>query len=465
MASPQLVLGVPAAILNLVQEGLLERSFHDGLFPALQFRSEAMYEEWPENAGTQMIMSRPGLLAPITKGLSAGTDPTPQTLNYEQWFATLNRYAGTIDTHMPTSTVAAQNLFMRNVMQLGLQSGQSINRISRNSLFKGYLSGQTATIAAAAAGDKQIRVAALNGFQDVIIKGTTVRPTPVSVATPLSITIAGVTGARNVVAQVPDSPDDPDGPGTLTLDAAIGGGGIAARAAVLSAFRPQLIRISGGASVDSLVAGSTLTLQSCIDAVNRLRRNNVRPHEDGYFHAHISTDGNTQVFADAVFQRLNQSLPDGVRYQEAFLGTIAGIAFFLNNETPDSLNTGLQTPTGTNAFYGEDIGAETVNETGVRVGRTIITGRGTIYEKRLDETSFITEAGTTGKIGDFQIVNAGVTVATEGIKLILRAPLNRLQDVVSASWSISTSFPLPSDVTFGGNERFKRAIAIEHSLA
>jgi len=76
----------------------------------------------------------------------------------------------------------------------------------------------------------------------------------------------------------------------------------------------------------------------------------------------------------------------------------------------------------------------------------------------------VTEAGITGKVGEFQVVNAGVEVETKGIRLILRAPLNRLQDQVAATWSISTSFPVPSDVTSGGPQRFKRAVVIEHAI-
>ena len=93
----QLVLGIPPQILNLVQDGLLERSFHDGLFPALQYRGEAQEEEWEANTGTEIFMSRPGLLAPITRPIAPGQDPQPQTVAYEQWAARLARYAGTIN--------------------------------------------------------------------------------------------------------------------------------------------------------------------------------------------------------------------------------------------------------------------------------------------------------------------------------------------------------------------------------
>jgi hypothetical protein len=461
-----LVLGIPPSVIKLVQEGLLERAFHDGLFPALQYRAEALVEEWPANFGTELFMSRPGLLPPVTKAITPGTDPTPQSLSFEQWSASLKQYSGTIDTHMPTSAVANSNLFLRNIHQLGLQAGQSLNRIPRNELFKSYLSGQTNLIVAALAGDTTIRVAALNGFTDVVIPTGTVRPAPVSPATPLAITIAGVTGTRNVVGAIPDSPDDPFGPGTLQLDAAIGGAGAALRAPVISAAAPLVIRSGGGTSVDAIGAGDVFTLQDAINAVNKLRRNNVPPHEDGYYHAHISPDGNSQVFTDSAFQRLNTALPDHRIYQEGFIGTIAGIMFFMNTESPDRLNCGALTPTGASSFYAEDIGAEVVNAGGVNIGRILITGRGALYEKWLPGSNFVSEAGVTGKMGEFDIVNAGLTVQTERIDLILRAPLNRLQNQVAATWQISTSFPVPTDVTSGtGPERYKRAVVIEHALS
>lgn len=459
-----IVLGIPPFVLDLVQQGLLERAFHDGLFPALLFRAEAVEEEWAANTGTEIFMSRPGLLTPITKAIAPGTDPLPQTVNYEQWAARLQRYAGTIDTHAPTSAVANADLFMRNIKQLGLQAGQSLNRIPRNELAKAYLSGQTCSTLVTAAIDTTIRVAALNGFTDVIVSGTNVRPAPVSAAFPLPITIAGVAGTRNVIGTVPDDPNDPFGPGTLVLSAAIGAI-IAARAPVISAFAPRVMRSGGGNSVDAIGAADTVVLQDFINAANRLRKANVQPHEDGLYHAHISPLVNAQVFADPAVQRMLTSMPDSAYYQDAFLGKIANIGFYSNNEAPDFENSGPRIATGTQAMYSEDIAAETTNESGINIGRTIITGRGSIYEKWLDEKKhYVTEAGMTGKQGEFTVVNGGVEVSTERIRLILRAPQDRLQDVVAATWSISTSFPIPSDVTSGGPERFKRAIIIESAL-
>lgn len=460
-----LVLGIPPSILQLVQTGLLERAFHDSLFPSLLFRAEAQFEEWDTNSGTELFMTRPGLLAPITKALAAGTDPTPQSVSYEQWIARLDRFSGTIDTHMPTSAVSNSDQFLRNVQQLGMQAGQSLNRIPRNKLFTDYLSGQTCLTAVTAAVDLSIRVSSVNGFTDVITKGVQVRPTPVGTSSPLTITVMnGATPiVRNVIGVDLDNPNDPNGPGTLFLSAAIGAI-VPVRSAVLSSAKPRVMRSGGGNNVDAIGASDIFQLQDAIQATNWLRRNNVPPHEDGTYHAHISTDGNNQIFTDPAFQSLNRSLVDGERYQEAFLGKIAGITFYMNNECPDQFNAGARTATGTLAAYSEDIGAETTNEQGVNIGRIIVTGRGALYEKGLDESAYVSEAGIQGKIGDFQIVNAGVDVSTERIKLIVRAPVNRLQDTVSTSWSITTSFATPSDVTAGGAERFKRAVCIEHAL-
>lgn len=462
--APQFVVGIPPQILQLVQLGLLERAFHDGLFPALLFRGEAAGEEIQAQTGTELFFTRAGTMAPVTDPLVPGVDPTPQTVSYEQWVVRLARYGATIDTHIPTSVVSNASQFIRNIQQLGLQAGQSLNRIPRNALCQAYLSGQTATIAAALIADTSLRVASLNGFTDVV-GGTVVRPTAVSSTTPLAITLmnAGVPIALTVVGFSPDNANDPNGPGTLLLGQAVGFN-VAARSSVLSGARPRVIRMGGGSSVDAIGAGDIFTLQGAINATNWLRRNNVPPHEDGYYHGHINTDANGQTFQDPAFQRLNTSLPDHTYYQQAFIGTIGGIAFFNNNEAPDFLNCGTRTATGVNAFYSKDIGAETTNEGGVNIGRIVITGRGAIYERWLNEDQFTTETGITGKTGDFQIVNMGVTVETNNIRLVLRAPLNRLQDEIAATWSYSGAFPIPTDISSGGPQRYKRAVMIEHSL-
>jgi hypothetical protein len=461
-----LVLGIPQAVLNLVQTGLLERAFHDSLFPSLLFRAEAQKEQWEANTGTELFMTRPGLLLPIVRPMAAGVDPLPQSVSYEQWVARLDRYSGTIDTHMPTSVVANSDLFMRNVQQLGLQAGQSLNRLPRNEMHLRYLSGQTNLTAVTAAVDVQIRVASVNGFTDVITKGVQTRPQPVSSSNPLPITIwNGATAiVRNVIGVDLDNPDDANGPGTLFLSAAVGSI-VAARSAVQAVNKPRVVRSGGALSVDGIGASDIFQLQDVAQVVSSLRKNNVPPHEDGTYHCHINTAANNQLFTDPVWQRLHQGTGVNTeQYGEFFIGKIYNTSFYLNNECPDADNSGARVATGTNAAYSEEIGAETTNESGINIGRCLVTGKGCLYEKFLDESGYVTEAGITGKEGSLQTLNAGVEVNTDNIRLILRAPINRTQDVVAATWSITTSFSSPSDIGAGGPERYKRAVVIEHAL-
>jgi len=458
-----LLIAVPASVASLQQQGLLERAFHDGLFPNLAFRAEAMPEEWPIQTGQQIYMTRPGLLKPSVTPLTPGTDPIGQTVPFEQWVATLSQYADSIDTHMPTAVTTNANLFLRNIHQLGLQAGQSVNRVARNALFQAYLSGQTVTTTAPASTDTTLQVASLNGFTDVVIPNGTVAPQPVSTTYPLPITLYGPSGAISltVIGYTPSIPSDLNGPGTLQLQAAVGTA-CAIRSAVKSAYAPRVVRSAAGNSVDAIGAADTLVLQQIINAVGFLRRANVQPHEDGFYHAHVSPLGNSQFFADPVFQRLNQSLPEHVIYKEGFIGTMANVMFFMNTEAPETFNTGTQVATASSGIYGQEIGAEVVNGSGVNIGRIVITGRGCLYEKYLDESNYTTEAGLLGKVGDFDVVNNGISILTERIRLVLRAPMDKLQQTVTASWSISTSFPVPSDITApSGPERYKRAIVCE----
>lgn len=469
---PSLVLGVPPQVLSLIQEGLIEREFHDALFPNLAYRAEFMSEKWEGQTGTEVLMTRAGLLGTVTEPLAPGAEPTTDNVPFEQWTMRLDQYSKAIDTDMPTSSVASSNLFVRNIHTLGLQAGRSINRIARNVLFKAYLSGHSTLLSSANAGATSLRVASLNGFTDVVIPGSTVRPQTVSAAYPLPVTIgSGATQeVKSIVAFVPDDASDPNGPGTVTLSAGLTNNQ-PIRAAVVSAYAPRILRASGGDSIDSISASDTLSLQQIINAAAFLRDALVQPHDDGTFHAHISPLSQAQVYADPVFQRLNQSLPDGMTYKEGFLGQLAGVSFFMNTESPNLLNSGTLVTTAAatgsskSGAYARELGAEIKNGYGTQIGMVVITGKGCGYERYLDESDYVTEAGTTGKIGNFDVVNNGVQILTENIRLVIRAPLDRLQQKVSAAWSITTGFACPSDITApSGPQRFKRALVLQHAM-
>ena len=86
-----------------------------------------------------------------------------------------------------------------------------------------------------------------------------------------------------------------------------------------------------------------------------------------------------------------------------------------------------------------------------------------IEEKFLDESKYISDSGVMGRIGEFSVTNNGMAIMTERIRLVLRSPLDRLQQQVATSWSISGDWPVPSDQLANGSaSTFKRAVVTVH---
>lgn len=449
--------GLPDSLANLIQDRTLERIFHDALYPRLLFRSEAMPELWQANLGERMVFTRTGLIPVSTNPLTPGVDPQVASYAMEQWQAEARQFGNAIDTHMPTSYVTLAPLFLRNTVQLGLNAGETLNRLTRNRLFRAYLGGTTNIAVAALAGATQVEVSSINGFTETLLNAA---PTPVGPAAPLPVVIGAE--AVSVIGAVPANPLDPFGRGTLFLAAALVAPAVL-RAAVIAANRSRITRVGGGSTVDALGAGNIITMQDVINAVTRLRTAKIPACADGYYHVHLTPEGEAEIFADPVFQRLYQSLPESAAYRDLAIGQLLGCRFYRNTENPNPENSGALVASGSGAFVSGEVGADVLNAAGLTVRRALVVGGGSIYEKYLDESKYISEAGVTGKIGQFSVVNNGVQVMTQRIRYIMRAPLDRLQQVVGQAWSWSGDFAVPSDSLTGDTARFKRAVVIEHA--
>lgn len=451
-------LGIPADIAATIQDNMLLRKFYDGLFPRLLYRADMTPELWQANLGEHLIMTRTGLIEPKVKPLVPGQDVKPSSYSVEQWEAFADQYGDSVDTNMPTSYVSMASTHLRNVHTLGLNAGQSINRVARNSMFRAYLGGEAMVLGTFGAGATEIVVSTLNGFTQAVQLG---RFAAASSGNPLAISFTNAEPPNTVIGFQPADPSQPFGPGILTLGAALSSG-VIARVGVLAVTRSRRQRSGGASTIDGISPANTLTLDDCIATVARLRDVNVPPHDDGYYHAHITPAGEKQIFGDNHWQRLHQSLPDSTPYKDFLIDRQVGIAFYRNTESPSRSTVGELDATGTYALLAPEIGGEVVNETGLPIARMIVTGAGVGYEKYIDESRFISEAGVQGKIGQFAVVNGGVQVMTERIRLIMRAPQDRLQQNVSTSWSWSGDFPIPSDALTGDPARYKRAIVVEH---
>ncbi|NIV31221.1 MAG: hypothetical protein GWN58_17525, partial [Anaerolineae bacterium] len=175
-----------------------------------------------------------------------------------------------------------------------------------------------------------IAVSNLNGFTEQIADA---RISPVSPANPLAISFSTAEPDNTVVGFTPADPNQPFGPGTLSLGAALTGA-VPARTGVVARTASDVYRVGGGATVDGLAAANILTLQDVINVVARMRANNVPPTADGYYHVHVTPQGEAELFADNQFQRLFQSLPDSATYRDLAIGQLVGCRFYRNTENP-----------------------------------------------------------------------------------------------------------------------------------
>ncbi len=454
--------GIPSSVQSLIQENTLKRKFDDALLPEFIFRAECKPEGWEANVGDVQLFTRRGLIAPVTTPLQPGTDPKPASYSTEQWRVEADQYGLTLDTHMPTSRTALAPTVLSDTHTLGINAGQSMNRVCRNNLYTAYLGGEGYAVGAAGIGAQQVQVSTLNGFSDSLVNG---RLTPISAANPLPVSFGGAAADNFVTQVVPDDLSRPFGSGTLVLSTPLTAA-VAVRELVTAGTATLRQRVGGGASVDAITGANILTLNSIIAAVARLRSMNVKPHDDGHYHVHLDPVAESQIYADDHWQRLHESLPEHHQYAKLSIGKAVDCIFFRNTEVPSqtTVNAASTYSTGAGSSIGSDeIGAEIVNDGGIPIRRTLVTGREVLIEKYIDESSYISEAGVQGKIGAFSIVNDGVAVMTDRIRFTMRAPQDRLGQIIAQTWSWSGDFGVPSDQLTGDDARFKRAVAIEHA--
>ena len=463
-------------IRQLVQENLLERAFHDALFPRLLYRMEAAPRQFPGNLGDSMVFTGSGLIAPKPKPIVPGVDPSPSSYTSEQWSATVQQYADSIDTHMPSSALAIADLFLRNAHQLGMSAGQSIDRVARNRMFNAALSGATYASSdyVQGTGSSQsltgtsgtLKVAYLNGFTTA--RGNSSNPVRfdgVSANNPLTITVehAGGTLTAQVVGFTPQNTGDEIGPGDLSLTYVSGSYTVADGNLVTAGDASSIVRAGSKDQSGDLVAGDVMDLALIRDAVARLRSQSVPTQADGYFHCHLDPISESQVFSDNDFARLLTSMPDYYMYSDFALGKLLGCVFFRNNESPSEDRVD-RTGGATSTYSPDDpIAGLLGNFAGnAKIRRALFVGGGALNEYYIDASSLISEAGVTGKTGSFNITNNGISVSAERISMILRAPLDRLQQMVSCSYSFIGDFPVRTDAATGDSARYKRLVCVEH---
>ncbi len=433
---------VPASLQEILQNGLLDRTFEDALQPALLYGTLADVKPWAGAVGSTGIFTKSGLMTPNPVAIT-GSDAAASTYGFEQYQVQMNQYAGSVDTNMLLSAMALASKFLEDNKLLAIQAAQSKNILAQQALYGSVGTGQTwATTASSASTTLIVNNAAgfANAVVDLATTGSnpaegltgTATPTlvPVSASAPLNVTIGGV---ANTVVGVNLSTN------TLTLGTAITA---TVGESVLSSVASPQIRPNGRASGYNIVASDLATLSTFQAAVTRLRTMNV-PRIRGAYTAHVHPQTVEELFQDNNFLLAYRGRGDSAAYTNfapgdsmgdtgEFMGRFSGIDWVLNTLTPTYVNPG-----------------------GVTVYDPVVVGDGSIIEAPFSEMADLISA-----------MQAGSTVQVDmiaGVVRILRAPLDRLGQVLTSTWSWVGGYTAGTDLLTGDSAVYKRGVQIEHA--
>lgn len=465
-------------IQSAIQQGLLVREFLDPLLARMMFRAEAGEpEKWPLNSGETQIFTENGNILPDAEPLEVGKDPEVVGYGREQWSVTIRTWPkrGARDVPMPQSIVQVLSLFREDAKRLGLQAGQTMNLLTRNPIFNAGLAGWTVADGAQVA-TTALRVKRLNGFTTArrpdIASGSPVAYNPVSPSNPQRIFVNGV--ANQVIGFTPDNPGDELGPGVINLSGAVT---VADRDIVQARDASFIWRVGTGNSgkIDNVSSANPLRLSDIRTVVAHAGKQNVPRHRHGFYNFHTDEVAMSQLHGDPEFQRLATSaavMGDDYLWKNAAIAVAQGVVFLSNNMTPFSdtirdADPNQEENIGTYSLR-DPFGGEIWNKgtkaaaNSEAVRHSVLIGQGGLKEYYMPNEAFLSDAGVVGYMADFtNLANDGVEMRTNGVSLIVRAPANRHQDLVSMAWKWVGGHIFRPDGISGGLARYKRAIVIQ----
>jgi hypothetical protein len=432
----------PAALQPIIQQGFLEREFQEAMRSRLGYRAVADHVDFAVGIGETLTKTRAGLKPAIVTPLAAATNTnldnglTPTGFSVEQYTITLNHYAASTDLNMVTSRVGLESQFMLNAAINGEQAARSLDELARNALFAAYFGGNTRVRTTLGSAGVTITVDDLRGFQQIFVNGV---QTNVGGAGTLAVTIgSNVYQVIGTSADASNATTTPNGiSGTLTFSTSVTVADGTAGNAVIATTASSIQRPNGRTTSVGLQANDQLTMASLLNGVATLRLNAV-PEIDGVYNCYLDPVSARQLFADSDFRQL-------------FTGATSANQVFRRGMINEFL--GLRFIPTTEAFVQTH-----PNIAGAFIRRPIICGQGALIE------------------GDF----AGMAAAdvapddslvsiVDGVAMVTREPVDRLQQIIAQSWYWIGGFCAPSDITTNSstvttatNANFKRAVMVEH---
>jgi hypothetical protein len=450
---------MPTALQPIIQQGFLEREFHDALQSAIGYRAVADREPVAINVGETVTKTRNGLKAPVTTPLTPSTNTNmdngiaPSSFTVEQYTLSINQYGDSIDLNTVTSQVGIANQFLKNAQVNGVQARQSLDRIARNALFGAYLGGNSRVRTTLGAPATTLAVDDVRGFAYALSNGVM---SPVSAGNPLPVLVGSsiyncvgvAVDGSNVTTTIITGGGISGASGTLTFSANVTVADGTAGNVVASTYAAQIVRPNGKylggsatqatASQAALTSTDKLTLGAVEDAVAMLRNNTGM--DSVTFNLYLDNMSMRQLWADNDFKLMYQGQYGSQEMRVGKVFQLLGCNFIPTTEAPyQPANTGVTA--------------------GVR--RPVLCAPGALVEGDF--------AGMEQRAMDASGVNSIVQTMDDVVQVV-RAPIDRLQQIIAQSWFWIGGFTAPTDATAtssiiptASQTYYKRAVVIEHA--
>ena len=432
----------PLALQPIIQQGFLEREFETALRSRLGYRAIADREPFAVGIGETLTKTRAGLKPSVTTPLAPATNTNldnglnPTTWGVEQYTISINHYASTTDLNMVTSRVGISGQFLQNAYVNGEQAARSLDELARNALFAPYFGGNTRVRTTLGSAGPAVTVDDVRGFQTVFNNGV---QTTVSATYPLTVTIGAnvytVVGATVDATNLSTTPGGLSGVLTLSGNVSVSDGTVGN--AIQAANASVIIRPNARTTTTGLIATDTLAMANLLDAVAKLRVNAV-PDIGGVYNCYLDPVSARQLFSDQDFQRLFQGATSGNQvFKQGMINDFLGLRFIPTTEAYIQAHPTIA---------------------GAVIRRPIICGQGALIE-----------GDFAGMAADDVAPKDSIVAMVDGIAMVTREPIDRLQQIIAQSWYWIGGFCAPSDTTTNPtvvptatNASYKRAVMIEH---
>jgi hypothetical protein len=432
----------PAVLQPIIQQGFLEREFHQALRSRLSYRACADRETIAVGIGETLMKTRAGLKPTVTTPLSPSTNTNldnglaPTSWSVEQYTITINHYAATTDLNMVTSRVGIASQFLQNAYVNGEQAARSLDELARNALFGAYFGGNTRVRTTLGSPGASVTVDDIRGFQTAFVNGV---PQPISGSNTLTLTVGS--NAYTLVGAVADGTNVSSTPGgasgVLTFSGNVTVSDGTAGNTVTASNASVIVRPSQRGNASQLVVSDTLTMSCLLDAVAKLRLNAV-PEIDGVYNCYLDPVSSRQLFADPDFKQLFQGATSANQvFRQGMTNDFLGLRFMPTNESFVQAHPTLS---------------------GLMIRRPIICGQGALVE-----------GDFAGMAAEDVAPKDSIVTVVDGVAMVTREPIDRLQQIIAQSWYWIGGFCAPSDTTTNAttvptatNAAFKRAVMVEH---